>query len=150
MRIAKSIFFAQLLIFLTFTNASGYYFGGLDDYAAAVPSQEEKEPFATSDDTLLTGTIARIVPEDGSLIVATEVPGFFGPQKVMQPVRVGKDSTVNLCYRDTGECKVLGTKGFESIASLSPEELKNASVHIMGYAEDQSRIINIETVKGPA
>src|SRR3989304_9283080 len=48
MRAVKTLMFLPLLMLLAATSASGYYFGGLDDYVSGVPTQGEKAPYQES------------------------------------------------------------------------------------------------------
>lgn len=151
MRTAKTILFLPFFLALLSTGAQGYYFGGLDDYAAGVPSQEEKLPFTSSGrETLYSGTVADIEPGSRSILVQSRVPGFFGPELVGVPVQMNNTGTVNLCYRDTGECIVAGSEGWDTISSIPRQTLLGSEILILGYAEDQSRIITITTDRKPA
>lgn len=144
MRTAKTILFLPLFLALMATEAPGYYFGGLDDYAAGVPSQEEKLPFISSGrEILYSGTVADIEPDSRSILIRSRVPGFFGPELVGLPVQMNDTGTVNVCYRDTGECEIAGTEGWDTISSIPRETLLGSEIVIVGYAEDQSRIITI-------
>lgn len=148
MKILKSLFLLPFLFFLAVTNSAGYYYGGLDDYVGGVPSQEDKPSFTESGrEVLYSGVFAGLDQENGVLLIDIQVPGFLGPEKVMVPVDIGEDATVYVCHTDTGGCELAGTKGLETVSSLSPEDLKDARVRIMGYTEDHSRIINIETAR---
>lgn len=152
MRTAKTILLLPLLfIALMATEAPGYYFGGLDDYAAGVPSQEEKLPFASSGrETFYSGIVADIEPESRSILIRSRVSGFFGPELVGIPVELNDTGTVNICYRDTGECEVAGTEGWKTISSLPEDTLLDAEIVVLGYPEDQSRIINITAANRPS
>lgn len=144
MRTAKTILFLPLFLALMATEAPGYYFGGLDDYAAGVPSQEEKLPFVSSGrEILYSGTVADIEPDSRSILIRSRVPGFFGPELVGLPVQMNDTGTVNVCYRDTGECEIAGTEGWDTISSIPRKTLLDSEIVIVGYAEDQSRIITI-------
>ena len=145
MRTAKMILSLPLLFLaLMATEAPGYYFGGLDDYAAGVPSQEDKLPFMSSGrEVLYSGTVADIEPDSRSILIRSRVSGFFGPELVGIPVQMNNTGTVNICYRDTGECEVAGTEGWDTINSIAREVLLDSEIVIVGYAEDQSRIITI-------
>jgi|GEM_PF-2678392 hypothetical protein len=151
MRTAKTILFLPLFLAFMATEAPGYYYGGLDDYAAGVPSQEEKLPFTSSGrETFYSGTIADIEPESRSILVRSRVPGFFGPELIGLPIQVNDTSTVNICYRDTGECELAGRDGWETLSSIPVETLLDSEIVVVGYAEDQSRIITITTDNDPA
>lgn len=152
MRTAKKILFLPLLfIALMATEAPGYYFGGLDDYAAGVPSQEEKLPFTSSGrESFYSGVVADIEPDSRSILIRSRMPGFFGPELVALPVELNDTGTVNICYRNTGECEVAGTEGWKTINSLPKESLIDAEIIVMGYPEDTSRIITITTANKPA
>ncbi|OGP15500.1 MAG: hypothetical protein A2052_01350 [Deltaproteobacteria bacterium GWA2_54_12] len=152
MRTAKMILFLPLLFLaLMATEAPGYYFGGLDDYAAGVPSQEDKLPFMSSGrEVLYSGTVADIEPDSRSILIRSRVSGFFGPELVGIPVQMNNTGTVNICYRDTGECEIAGTEGWDTISSIPRETLLNADIVVVGYAEDQSRLITITTDSKPA
>lgn len=152
MRTAKTILLLPLLfIALMATEAPGYYFGGLDDYAAGVPSQDEKLPFASSGrETFYSGIVADIEPDSRSILIRSRVPGFFGPELVGLPIELKDTGTVNICYRDTGECEVAGTSGWKTISALPEESLLDAEIIVMGYPEDQTRIITITTANKPA
>lgn len=151
MRTLKMMLLLPLFLLMTSTEAPGYYFGGLDDYAAGVPSQEDKLPFAFSGrETFYSGTIADIEPESRSILVSSRVPGFFGPELVGLPVQMNDTGTVNICYRDTGECEIVGTNGWDTLRTIPEETLLGSEIVIVGYAEDQSRIITITTASKPA
>ncbi|CAG0996651.1 hypothetical protein ANRL2_03626 [Anaerolineae bacterium] len=151
MRTLKTTLLLPLFLLMLSTEAPGYYFGGLDDYAAGVPSQDEKLPFAYSGrETFYSGTIADIEPESRSILVRSRVPGFFGPELVGLPVQLNDTGTVNMCYRDTGECEIVGTKGWETLRTIPEETLIDSEVVVVGYAEDQSRIITITAANKPA
>lgn len=152
MRTAKTILFLPLLFLaLMATEAPGYYFGGLDDYAAGVPSQEEKLPFASAGrEVLYSGTVADIEPGSSSILIRSKVPGFFGPEHVGVPVQMNNTGTVNICYRDTGECEIAGNEGWDTISSIPRETLLDSEIVVMGYKEDQSRIITITADRKPA
>jgi len=151
MKTLKMMLLLPLLLVMMSTEAPGYYFGGLDDYAAGVPSQEDKLPFAFSGrETFYSGTIADIEPESRSILIRSRVPGFFGPELVGLPVQVGDTGTVNVCYRDTGDCEIVGTKGWETLRTIPEETLIDSEIVVVGYAEDQSRIITITTAGKPA
>lgn len=152
MRTAKTVFLLPLLVLAVMaTEAPGYYFGGLDDYAAGVPSQDEKLPFTTSGrESLYSGVIADIEPDTRSILIRSRVPGFFGPELVGLPVELNDTGTVNICYTDTGECEVAGTEGWKTISALPRESLLNAQIIVMGYPEDLSRIITITTANRPS
>lgn len=151
MRTAKTILLLPLFLVLMATEAPGYYYGGLDDYASGVPSQEEKLSFASSGrETFYSGTIADIEPESRSILIRSRVPGFFGPELVGLPVQLNDDTgTVNICYRDTGECEVAGTNGWKTLSSIPRETLLDSDIVVVGYTEDQSRIITITTDSKP-
>jgi len=151
MRTAKTILFLPLFLALMATEAPGYYFGGLDDYAAGVPSQEEKLPFISSGrETFYSGTVVDIEPANRSILIRSRVPGFFGPELVGVPVQMNNTGTVNVCYRDTGECEVAGTEGWDTISSIAREVLLDSEIVIVGYEEDQSRIITITADSKPS
>lgn len=130
-------------------EASGYYFGGLEDYAAGVPSQEEKSSFLERYEgdilyeTLYTGRFEALGIENRTLVIESEAPGFLGPEGVTVPLAVSEGAAVDLCSAATGECERVGTDGWESLVSIPEEELQGATVVVMGYPEDQTRIISI-------
>lgn len=152
MKRAKTILLLPLL-FVAFmaTEAPGYYFGGLDDYAAGVPSQEEKLPFVSSGrESFYSGVIADIEPDSRSILIRSRVPGFFGPELVGLPVELNDTGTVNICYADTGECEMAGTEGWKTISAIPEETLLDSGIIVMGYPEDQSRIITITAANRPS
>lgn len=152
MKRVKTLFVLPLLfIALMATEAPGYYFGGLDDYAAGVPSQEDKLPFVSSGrESFYSGVIADIEPDSKSILIRSRVPGFFGPELVGLPVELNDTGTVNICYLDTGDCEVAGTEGWKTISSIPEETLLDSGIIVMGYPEDQSRIITITAEKRPS
>lgn len=146
----KTALMALLFTALGAQGAAAYYFGGLDDYAAGVPSQEEKLPFeASGREAFYSGVIADIEPEERSVLVVSSVPGFFGPELVGLPVEIGDTGTVAVCFTDTGECEVAGTEGWTTLISLPERSLIDAEIIVMGYPEDESRIITITTARRP-
>ena len=138
-----------LLFFMMLpAGANAYYFGGLDDYAAGVPSQEQKPSFLEQYggqvfyETLYSGRFGTLDVENHTLILDSEVPGFLGPEGVSVPLAVSDEAAVNLC-ESGGECRSIGTEGWESLASIPQEELAGARVVVMGDREDPARIISI-------
>ncbi|HEY4708207.1 MAG TPA: hypothetical protein VII64_12175 [Thermodesulfobacteriota bacterium] len=144
---AKTLLILPFFILLAASPAPAYYFGGLDDYAAGVPSQDDKPSLFEQSggdilyETFYAGSFNALDPENQALILDSEVPGFLGPDKVSMPVAISSDAAVDYCVG--GECRRIGTEGWKSLSRLTQEELDGSRVVIMGYPEDRTRVITV-------
>jgi len=146
----KTLLILPFFILLLASPAPAYYFGGLEDYAAGVPSQNDKPSLFDQSrgdilyETFYAGSFNTLDAENQALILDSEVPGILGPDSVSVPVTVSSDAVVDYCVG--GDCRRVGTDGWKSLSSLSQDELEGSRVVIMGHPEDQTRIITI--IKG--
>lgn len=127
-------------------NASGYYFGGAEDYAAGVPSQQEKRLFET--ERFYTGNYAGLNEERNEIVLRTDVPGLLGRQMVLVPIQIQEDTTLTVCYKG-GECKVeaMGRAAWDKLMELKDSpEFRDVTKHVavMGDPENPSRVISID------
>lgn len=142
----KTLLIVALILFAA-SPAPAYYFGGLDDYAAGIPSQEDKPSLFEQSrgdilyETFYAGSFNTLDPENRAMIIDSEMAGFLGPERVSMPVTISGDATVDYC--SGGDCRRIGDEGWKSLSSLSQEELYGSRVVVMGYPEDPTRIITV-------
>ncbi len=143
----KTLLVLPFFILLAASPAPAYYFGGLEDYAAGVPSQEEKPSIFNQSrgdilyETFYAGSFNTLDPENEALIIDSEVPGILGPDDLSVPIPVSSDAAVDYCAG--GECRRVGNEGWKSLSQLTQEELDGSRVVIMGHPEDQTRVVTI-------
>lgn len=147
MKNLKGLLLTPLLIALAPSYCGAYYFGGLEDYVAGVPSQAQKPSFLEQFggeifyETMYAGNLSEMDPENRTMVVQSEVPGFLGPEGVSVPITVSNRATVDYC--SGGECRRVGDEGWESLNSLSAEELQGSRIIALGSPEDPARIITV-------
>lgn len=147
MKKLKALLFMPLFLALAPSECGAYYFGGLEDYVAGVPSQVQKPSFLEQFggeifyETMYAGRLGEMDPENRTMVLQSEVPGFLGPEGVSVPISIGNRATVDYC--SGGECRRVGNEGWKSLASLSAEEIEDSRIIALGSPEDPARIITV-------
>lgn len=147
MKKLKALLIFPLLIVFAPSEGGAYYFGGLEDYVAGVPSQVQKPSFLEQFggeifyETMYAGNLGEMDPENRTMVLQSEVPGFLGPEGVSVPLSIGNRAAVDFCSQ--GECRRVGEEGWESLASLPAEDLQGSRIIALGSPEDPARIITV-------
>ncbi|MBZ0220691.1 MAG: hypothetical protein K8I01_09705 [Candidatus Methylomirabilis sp.] len=147
MKKLKALLLLPLFVVFAPSDSAAYYFGGLEDYVAGVPSQAQKPSFLEQFggeifyETMYAGSFGEMDPENRTMVLQSEVPGFLGPEGVSVPITVSGRATVDFCSQ--GECRRVGEEGWKSLASIPAEDLQGSRIIALGSPEDPARIITV-------
>lgn len=107
-------------------------FMGLEAYEQGVPSQRETS-IDEEQAVFYAGALTSVNP-DGTLMVRLSVPGVSGPTSWDVPFKIGKDTTMTICYKSVASCDS-STNALEELKTLAGLE------NLSGFSEAEKDVV---------
>lgn len=99
---------------------SAVSFAGMETGRGAMQSGMYDNTVMGEGGIFYSGTIAGLGAMGREILVKTTVPGLLGPTEKTLPFKVGKDTTVNICFRSINRCDAAasGIEGWRMLTAL--------------------------------
>ncbi len=145
MKIARNLGLGTLFVLLVFTGyAMAGYMSGSTWHSYNAPSESSQ---MLSPSSAFVGKLAAINLDRQEILVDTFIPGLMGPLERIVPFKIGKDTTISICFNSTQTCES-GLIGNDGLASLSmvDEQLSDATKNavVVGDPENAGRIVHVQ------
>jgi len=145
MKIARNLGLGTLFILLVFSGYStaGYMSGST--WRSEAPAKSSQMMLSPS--SAFIGKLAAINLDRHEVLVDTFVPGLMGPSERIVPFKIGRDTTISICFNSTQTCEsgLVGNAGLQSL-SMVDEQLSDATKNavVVGDPENTGRIVHVQ------
>lgn len=147
MKIARNLGLVTLFILLVLSgySAAGYMSGSTWRSQEEAPAKSSQVMLSPS--SAFIGKLAAINLDRQEVLVDTFIPGLMGPSERIVPFKIGKDTTISICFNSTRICEsgLVGYAGLQSL-SMVDEQLSDATKNavVVGDPENAGRIVHVQ------
>jgi hypothetical protein len=148
MKIARNLGLGTLFMLLVFSGYSvaGYMGGGSAWRSYEAPAAKSSQ-MMLSPSSAFIGKLAAINLDRQEVLVDTFIPGLMGPSERIVPFKIGKDTTISICFNSTQTCEsgLVGNSGLESL-SMVDEQLSDATKNavVVGDPDNSGRVVHVQ------
>lgn len=145
MKTIRNLGLGTLFVLLAFTGySSAGYMSGATWHSYNAPSESSQ---MLSPSSAFVGKLAAINLDRHEVLVDTFVPGLMGPSEKIVPFKIGKDTTISICFNSTQTCEsgLIGNEGLRSL-NMVDEQLADAAKNavVVGDPENAGRVVHVQ------
>src|SRR5574340_20323 len=146
MKIIRNLGLGTLFVLLAFTGySSAGYMSGSTWHSYKAPAGSSQMMLSPS--SAFIGKLAAINLDRQEVLVDTFIPGLMGPSERIVPFKIGRDTTISICFNSTQTCEsgLVGNAGLESL-SMVDDQLSDATKNavVVGDPENAGRVVHVQ------